>query len=324
MQRTIQPRLEAPDPQIDDEEEAWWNSNAATVEAIWAMAMPVRRTIRTPYLARARRFFLEGSSEQPMRCLEVGCGSGWVGRMLAAPGEISVIGLDIAAEQIRLARENARGEGLAAATEYRCQNLSDFTVQDAGSVQCVLIHAILHHLSWQEIRSVLKGLQALGRGTRIFVYEPVYLADPLSLLAESSATLEGQKMAGRSKRETDRFQRLFRPARDRSLMKQVEALAADAHRQNRILSPKEVVFPEKELIGALEEIGEIRGRRLCNFTSLPTAQYATCLRNPFLQRLFAATVLRRSVALDERLFTRGLIPLITREYVFMGYECIVR
>jgi 2-polyprenyl-3-methyl-5-hydroxy-6-metoxy-1,4-benzoquinol methylase len=317
-------RSEAPDPVIDREEEAWWNEHAATIEAIWAMALPVRRTIRARYLGRMRNFFLEGMGARPVRCLEVGCGSGWVGRMVAAPGTLELIGLDLAAEQIRLAQENAKADGLAGATEYRCQNLADFTVKDAGSVQCVLIHAILHHLSWQEIRSVLKQLHALGKGTRIFVYEPAYLADPLSELPTTAEARAAQELAGRSKRETDRFHRLFRPSRDRALVKRVEALAVEAHRQGRILSPKEVVFPEKELIGALEEIGEVTGRRLCNFTSVPAAQYATTIRNGFLQRLFCATVLRRAVKLDEELFEKGLIPQVTREYVFMGYECVVR
>jgi 2-polyprenyl-3-methyl-5-hydroxy-6-metoxy-1,4-benzoquinol methylase len=317
-------RFETPDPEIDREEEAWWNEHAATIESIWAMAGPVRRTIRTPYLDRTKKFFLDGTTTRPVRCLEVGCGSGWVGRMIAAPGTLELIGLDLAAEQIRLAQENARADGLSGATEYRCQNLADFTVNDAGSVQCVLIHAILHHLSWQEIRSVLKQLHALGKGTRIFIYEPAYLTDPLSPLPETEEARSAQEIAGRSKRETDRFQRLFRPARDRALVKRVEALAGEAHRLGRILSPKEVVFPEKELIGALEEIGEVTGRRLCNFTSIPAAQYATTIRNGFLQRLFCATVLRRAVSLDEQLFAKGLIPQITREYVFMGYECVVR
>jgi 2-polyprenyl-3-methyl-5-hydroxy-6-metoxy-1,4-benzoquinol methylase len=317
-------RSELPDPEIDREEEAWWNEHAATIEAIWAMAAPVRRTIRAPYLDRARQFFLESTHLRPARCLEVGCGSGWVGRMIATPGKLELIGLDLAAEQIRLAQENAKLDGLAAATEYRCQNLADFTAKDAGSVQCVLIHAILHHLSWQEIRSVMKQVQALGKGTRLFVYEPAYLADPLSPLPDSAEARSAQTKMGRSKRETDRFQRMFRPARDRGLVKRVEALATEAHRQGRILSPKEVVFPEKELVGLLEEIGDITGRQLCNFTSLPAAQYATTIRNGFLQRLFCATVLRRAVKLDYELFASGSIPLVTREYVFMGYECVVR
>jgi hypothetical protein len=85
-------RSELPDPEIDREEEAWWNEHAATIEAIWAMAAPVRRTIRAPYLGRARQFFLEGTHLRPTRCLEVGCGSGWVGRMIAAPGKLELIG----------------------------------------------------------------------------------------------------------------------------------------------------------------------------------------------------------------------------------------
>jgi len=317
-------RSEAPDPEIDREEEAWWNEHAATIEAIWAMAAPVRRTIRGRYLDRTRKFFLDGTNARPARCLEVGCGSGWVGRMIAAPTTLELIGLDLATEQVRLAQENAKVDGLAGTTEYRCQNLADFTVRDAGSVQCVLIHSILHHLSWQEIRSVLKQLHALGKGTRIFIYEPAYLTDPLSPLPKTDEARAAQELAGRSKRETDRFQRMFRPSRDRALVKRVEALAVDAQRQGRLLSPKEVVFREKELIEELEQIGQVTGRRLCNFTSIPAAQYATVICNGFLQRLFCATVLRRAVKLDEELFEKGLIPQVTREYVFMGYECVVR
>jgi 2-polyprenyl-3-methyl-5-hydroxy-6-metoxy-1,4-benzoquinol methylase len=318
-------RSQVPDPAIDREEETWWNDNADVVEAIWAMAEPVRQAIRAPYLERARRFFLEGKNGSAALLLEVGCGSGWVGRMIADRQRLRIIGLDIASEQIRLAKENAASAGLGDVCEYRCQNLADFTVSDAKSVSCVLMHAILHHLSWQEIRSVLHQLRALGPGTRIFIYEPVYLADPDDPPApETAEARRARKLAEWPQRACGWFSRIFRPSRDRALVKKVETLAKTAQAQGRILSPKEVVFREPEILSALGEIGEVTERYLCDFTSMPTAQYGTTLRNPTLQRLFGATVVPLARRIDAALFRRGQIPLVTRQYVFMGYHCVVR
>jgi hypothetical protein len=98
----------------------------------------------------------------------------------------------------------------------------------------------------------------------------------------------------------------------------------DAHRQGRILSPKEVVFREPELLGALGAIGEVTERYLCNFTSIPVSQIATTFTSSLLQRLFCATVLKRAQRVDQVLFERNLFPLITRQYAFMGYHCVIR
>lgn len=318
-------RLPFPDPELDREEEAWWNAHAAVVEAIWAMEEPVRHAIRTPYLERARRFFLKGAGALPITLLEVGCGSGWVCRMIADRDRLRILGLDIAEEQIRLAKENAARDGLADACEYRCQNLADFTVQDAHAVSAVFIHAILHHLSWQEIRSVLGQLKALGAGTRIFIYEPVYLADPeRGTLPDTRAARRARFLAALPHRARALFDGLFRPRRDLAVVERVQALVRDAQRQGRILSPKEVVFREAEILGALGEIGEVTERYLCNHTTITIAQYATTLRSPFLQRLFTATVLPLADWVDRTLFADGQIPAVTREYVFMGYHCVVR
>ena len=318
-------RAQFPDPDLDREEESWWNEQAEVVEAIWAMQEPVRRAIRMPYLERARRFFLEGAKRLPVTVLEVGCGSGWVGRMIADRDRLRILGLDIAAEQIRMAKENAAHAGLSDICEYRAQNLADFTVKDAEAVSCVFIHAILHHLSWQEIRSVLAQLKALGSGTRIFIYEPVYLADPeRGALPESSAARRARSLAMLPHWACALFDRLLHPRRDTGLVKKVQHLCREAQRQGRILSPKEVVFREAEILGALGEIGEVTERYLCNFTSIPIAQYATTLRSPFLQRLFTSTVVPFSAWVDRSLFSTGQIPAVTHEYIFMGYHCVVR
>ena len=318
-------RAQAPDPDLDHEEESWWNEQAEVVEAIWAMQEPVRRAIRMPYLERAGRFFLDGAKQLPITVLEVGCGSGWVGRLIADRDRLRILGLDIAAEQIRMAKENAAHAGLSDTCEYRCQNLADFTVNDAQAVSCVFIHAILHHLSWQEIRSVLAQLQALGSGTRIFVYEPVHLTEPEGgRLPESFAARRARFLATLPHRARAIFERIFRPRRDIALVKKVEHLSREAQRKGRVLSPKEVVFREPEILGVLGEIGEVTERYLCNYTTMPIAQYATTLLNPSLQRLFTATVVPLSAWVDRTLFSGGQIPVVTREYVFMGYHCVVR
>ena len=85
-----------------------------------------------------------------------------------------------------------------------------------------------------------------------------------------------------------------------------------------------MVFREPAILAALGEIGDVTERYLCDFTSMPSAQYATTFQNSTLQRLFCATVLPFARHVDAALFRRGEIPLVTRQYVFMGYHCVVR
>ena len=79
--------------ELDELEKEWWNSNAETIEKIWAQNLDLQKQIRLFYLSRMKKFFLTGTNKKPFKVLEIGCGTGWVGRLIAGPG-LHIIGTD--------------------------------------------------------------------------------------------------------------------------------------------------------------------------------------------------------------------------------------
>ena len=164
------------DHRLDELERQWWDANAATVAQVWQMHDEVSSTVRRAYLKRARRF-LRGS-RSGVTVLELGCGSGWVGQMIAGPG-FQVLGTDFSASQVRLAVENAKARKIDAYCKYLLATTTEEWMRLLAQVDGVLIHCFLHHLSGEEIGRVLGVLRDnLRRDGRVWIYEPAfYLLD---------------------------------------------------------------------------------------------------------------------------------------------------
>lgn len=318
-------RQQIADPVIDQLEAAWWDRNAETIEAVWAQPESIRLGVRSHYIKRAKEFFLE-SSRRPLRLLEIGCGSGWVGRMIADLNTIKVVGIDLSERQIELARLNAVKAGIDSICEYRCQNLSDLVMSKDYDVACVLIHAILHHLSWQEIHAVLEQVASLGSETRIFVYEPVCLET-----ANSSSKLHQrfcQKLIGRTANLPAMLGRTILRGKEqyynKHLAEQLQFICEEAKKNDWVVSPKEVVFRESELLEVLSQYFHIRERYLCNHTSMAVSQLAAMYNSSNLYNIFGKLILPFSRWIDHLLFETSVLPQVAGGYVFMGYECIVK
>ena len=64
---------------------------------------------------------LDPGPDAPARVLDLGCGTGWLARMLAAEPRYrraNIVGYDLSPNAIRIARERAAVEGLGARTEF--------------------------------------------------------------------------------------------------------------------------------------------------------------------------------------------------------------
>lgn len=318
-------RNQIADPVIDQLESAWWDQNAETVEAIWALPENIRSGIRSHYLKRTKEFFLE-SNRRPLRVLEVGCGSGWVGRMIADLDTINVVGIDLSERQIEIARLNAVKAGLDSICEYRCQNLAELVMSNNHDVGCVLIHAILHHLSWQEIHAVLEQVASLGSETRVFVYEPVYLGHENSSSQWHQRIY--QKLAWRLANLPARLGKALLRGKEQyynqDLGAQLQSICEQAKQNGWVVSPKEVVFQESEMLAALGQYFQIRDRYLCNYTSMEVGQLAGMYNSSDLPESFCKLLLPFSRWSDRLLFETGVLPQVAGGYVFMGYECVVK
>ncbi len=315
------------DEETNQLESKWWDENAQVIEAIWTLPEIIRLAVRGHYLKKAKSFFLCGSEKtEPLKVIEIGCGSGWVGRMIAEPNIINIVGLDLSEQQIQIANQEAIKADLSRTCQYYCQNLADFVVSENSNYNSVLIHAILHHLSWQEIHCIFKQVKVLGSGTKIFIYEPVYL----------SKHYRNKSFLWRTLRKTIKvlfgfpyslgklFACRFEGSYNENLAKKLNCITEEASKNNWVLSPKEIVFEESDLLELLENYCEIKDRYLCNYNSIRVGQIAAMYKSKELHQQFSQIVLPLSRHIDNFLFASGLLSCINNDYVFMGYECILK
>src|SRR5579862_8764362 len=155
-------------PELDAREVAWWDQ-FATLENdfCWVQTPEIQQIIRREYVEE-----IIASSPPGGTVAELGCGTGWLCILLAKMGAKSVFGIDISAAQIELARRAAEQAGVSGSVTFQHKSAVDFK---AGTDQydVVVLHAFLHHLFQEEIRSVVDILHLITKPDgKVFVMEP--------------------------------------------------------------------------------------------------------------------------------------------------------
>lgn len=147
-------------------ERDWWEVHADVTERIWLYDDQINAVIRSDYLREMADFLFKPGGQ----LLDVGCGTGWVGLKLLERG-MRVDGFDVSLRQIQRAREQASKIGDSHAS-YWCADAVHITTQ--GVYDGIILHSVLHHLSYSEQTGLLKELANLlvNRG-RIYIYEPL-------------------------------------------------------------------------------------------------------------------------------------------------------
>lgn len=311
-------RRQTPDPAEDTLEEQWWDAHADVVDSIWAMPEPLRSALRLPYLRKASRFLIAETRQFPVEILEVGCGSGWVGQLLASPGKLHVTGIDLSHRQLEIAVEQAERLGLTGCCHYERANLAEFILREQGRFHGVLLHAILHHLTWSEMDNVLAEIARLGTGARVYIYEPVHL----ERLPPAPAWLKrcvGVPLEAARKRAA-----YYGTACEREKIAALDAMVSESQQKKWVLSPKEIVFHEQEFKEWLAKKLKVHRYYLCNYVSVPVAQAACYHPDDRFWREMKNRYLPWSMAVDRLLDSTGWIRRIADDYVFMGYECTVK
>ncbi|MGQ0615835.1 MAG: SAM-dependent methyltransferase [Acidimicrobiia bacterium] len=153
---------------LDRAEQEWWAAHGALEERFcWVQTPTVRRLLRRRYLAEVAAAVPPGGS-----VLEIGCGTGWLGRELAALGAGAVAGIDFSAEQVDRARVATLEAGLADKVRVDVARPVDL-LDDGRRFDVVVVHAMLHHLSVAEIGDTLEAVAGLlVPGGRLAVFEP--------------------------------------------------------------------------------------------------------------------------------------------------------
>lgn len=300
---------------LDSLEQKWWNENAEGIEKIWALNYEYQKLIRLPYLKNMKDFFLEGNPNKKIKILEVGCGSGWVCRMIADEN-IHVFGTDFSASQIEIAKQQAMLFNKSNYCTYKLADVSDFN----ADIDAVVIHAILHHLSKEELDLFFSQIKNIKPGCKVFLYEPVFIKPQNIKPTIKDKVLHRainflRNSAIKYAKKFGRF--------NHEIKNQLESIYADASKNGWYLSPKEVPFYQDELYAFLEPSFVIKKEYIVNKTDLEVAQ--TFVLNSFERpsRIFSNLFFKLIISLDKLSFkgnfTNYIKPL---QHQFVCFELV--
>jgi SAM-dependent methyltransferase len=257
-------RIDISTVDLDNLEMDWWNKNALLIEKIWALNYKMQILIRLPYLRKMKKFFLKGSINKQVKILEIGCGSGWVCR-LVADENFRVVGTDFSEEQIQIAKKEAVLANKNVYCSYELADASTFEQDFDG----VVIHALLHHLSKEELSNFFSQLGKIKSGTKVYMYEPVFMKPIIGeptikdkILNKLITKLKSISIT-RAKKNGES---------DTHLQSDLENLYKEARAKGWYLSPKEVPFYEDELFNYLQPLFNIEKKYIVNRTDLEIAQ----------------------------------------------------
>ena len=309
-------RIEISTTELNRIENEWWNTNSDLIEIIWANSFELQQAIRLPYLKRMKSFFLDTAKQTPVKILEIGCGTGWVGR-LVADESLHIIGTDFSESQINRAKEEAKRFNKDKFCQYELSDASTFTKDVDG----VLIHAVLHHLSTEELNTFFNEFSKLKKGTKVFFYEPVFFEPntKTGLLekALNRAILFIKKYAFQQIEKTN--------AINKQLLSEWNKIYDDATKNGWYISPKEVPFYETEFLDYLHKYGIIKQQFIVNHTDLDIAQKLTLHNMHKPGKLYTQFIIPAVIMLEKQLFKRNFRPFIYRDqHLFVCYELIIK
>ena len=257
-------RIKVSDPILDKQEMDWWDTNASIIENIWALNLDLQKIIRLPYLKKMKQFFTSSAKHLPVKILEIGCGSGWVCR-LVADENFHVIGTDFSAGQLEIASSKAKFYHKEKFCKYELSDASAFPKDIDG----VIIHALLHHLSVEELNFFFKQLAKIPSSTKVFIYEPVFIKQQQALPSFRDKVLN-RIITNLKKFSIDRAKAIGSP--DNDLNNALEKIYKDAEEYGWYISPKEIPFYQDELTDYLAPHFNTKNVYIVNKSDLEVSQ----------------------------------------------------
>lgn len=279
---------------LDKLELNWWNQNALLIEKIWALNYDMQKLIRLPYLSKMKKFFLKGRKDKHVNILEIGCGSGWVCR-LVADESFKVLGTDFSEEQLEIAKKQAVLNNKSKYCSYELADASTFEKDFDG----IVIHALLHHLSTIELNVFFSKLCKIKTGSKVYMYEPVFMKPLIGGPSFKDKILNKiiTKLKLFSINKAKKIGEL-----DTTLQSSVENLYKEARANGWYLSPKEVPFYEDELFDYLQPLFYIEKKYVVNRTDLDIVQALMLNKIEKPNFLFSKLLIPISIWLDAIAF----------------------
>jgi 2-polyprenyl-3-methyl-5-hydroxy-6-metoxy-1,4-benzoquinol methylase len=295
-------------PEWDRQEVEWWDANAAHIERIWGLSDPLCRGARQKYIEHIRACFLQLKAARPLRILEIACGSGWPGRILAS-SELKVTGVDFSEGQIQIARAKAAEIGQTNCDYVRMEISQLNEAFQLGQFDGAFIHCGIHHLCTVELTEFAELLGRSPKGFPIILVEPVYL-DRSHFLG---------RILGRAFTALYYLLGAFYYAcstQDKIVMQTTQDLFKLATRKGWFFSPKETPFDVGEVQRLFSSNFEIKEIEPVTYFGLRAAQHLSTLKDQHRATRVGSRVLPFLNSIDRSLIKTELLPKLTSEYLF--------
>ena len=308
--------------EMDKLENIWWNSNSNIIEKVWVFSEDVNISYRKPYVSRAALFFKENVKES--KILDLGCGSGWFGRMIADK-DIEYYGMDFSSTQIDIANSKKQKVLNKNYLNYYCIN--DFKkINNISSITGVVIHAFLHHLYWEELYLLFDELaEILPNDCKFFITEPIYPnQNNIKYISkeEENSNIEFVK-AYRLKLDLIKNELINKNLYDTKTEYELMKLCMESNQNGFFLSPKEVPFKLNEFQTFLTKYLKIEKQYHCGVLNLETAQLIERINTKELQEHYSRLLFPIANSLDKNLLNNYYFETNQNNYLFTVFECVL-
>jgi SAM-dependent methyltransferase len=269
--------------------------------------------LRYDYVKKASEFFRQSCVST---VLDLGCGSGWIGRMIADES-LRYIGTDFSETQISIAKAKSAESGNSSYLSYYCiDDISNLT--EINSINGIIIH----HLYGQELNDLFDKLKAvLPKGCKFFIMEPVY---PKSIYHDYSD--ENKNMAEDLIQSAKAFLnsvklRIIEENKfDCTTVREIDSLIEESNRNGFFFSPKEVPFKFVEIETLLYKYGTIDDFYYCGVLNVEAAQMLALITDVKLREEWSKIIVPFIKQIDHFILASGYVNNNENQYLFTCFE----
>lgn len=309
-------RPKASSPQLDKLENDWWNLNSEIVEKTWVSTEDISNIVRKEYVTKAQNFFLQINKSE-IKVLDIGCGSGWFGRMIVNE-KIKCVGIDFSQSQIDIAIKRKNESNYHDSLNYHCiSNLDD--LKNLDEFDGIICNAFLHHLYTNELEDLFSSIKKhFNKGCKIFIFEPVFynLVNPKgdsALLNVYNNLLDAIRIKAINENDfdLDTYNALYN-------------IIYESENHGFFYSPKEVPFTISEIFELLNKYCIVENNYFVNTLNFNASNILGLIMNQENRLEYSKIVFPAAFSINNYLTKEGFLPDSYKGYLFTCFECSIK